>query len=135
MEILVPVPLYNVKTEFLNIVIILTAFFIFFLELWTKKFVFYEMFRSVAGELRCVEVELSNTGPVGAGNIHLVSRTPGLLSFGKKTNAETGSLYEFPLVERNQAPLRLVQEDGTVSQARRIYVTIMFILTILTGLL
>jgi hypothetical protein len=82
-----------------------------------------------------VEVELSNTGPVGAGNIHLVSRTPGLLSFGKKTNAETASLYEFPLVERNQAPLRLVQEDGTVSQARRIYVTIMFILTILTGLL
>jgi hypothetical protein len=95
----------------------------------------YQMVVSVAGELRCVEVELSNTGPVGAGNIHLVSRTPGLFSFGKKTNAETASLYEFPLVERNQAPLRLVQEDGTVSQARKIYVTKTLILTILMGLM
>ena len=69
-----------------------------------------------SGELRCIEIELRNTGPVGAANIHLVSRTAGLLSFGKKTTGPTAGLFEFPLVERSQPPLRLVQEDGTVSQ-------------------
>jgi hypothetical protein len=71
------------------------------------------------GELRCVEVELTNSGPVAAANIHLVSRTPGLLSFGKKAASDPASLFEFPLVEKNQAPLRLVQEDGTVTQVKK----------------
>ena len=59
---------------------------------------------------------------MGAANIHLVSTTPGLLSFGKKAVPEIagdgggGPLFEYPLVERSQPPFRLTQEDGTVSQ-------------------
>ncbi len=64
-------------------------------------------------------MELTNSGPVAAANIHLVSRTPGLLSFGKKAASDPASLFEFPLVEKNQAPLRLVQEDGTVTQVKK----------------
>ena len=70
----------------------------------------------VTGELRCCELELSNSGPVAMGRLHLVSQTPGLLSFGKKSGEEEKSLYDFPLIEDNGHQFRRQNEDGTVDQ-------------------
>jgi len=67
------------------------------------------------GELRCCELELSNTGPVAMGRLYLVSQTPGLVSFGKKREEEK-SLYDFPLIEDSGHQFRRQNEDGTVDQ-------------------
>jgi len=72
------------------------------------------------GELRCCELELKNTGPVAMGSVHLVSQTPGLLSFGKKKKGDKdqqkSSLYDFPLVQDNSSQFKRHREDGTVEQ-------------------
>ena len=74
----------------------------------------------VLGELRCCELELKNTGPVAMTSLHLVSQTPGLLSFGRrKGGEEERSLYDFPLIEDGGQHFKKQREDGTVEQVRR----------------
>ena len=65
------------------------------------------------GELRCVEMELQNAGPVSLTNLHLVSTSPGILSLGKP---RPKPFFEFPLLAKNEAPLKIIREDGTVAQ-------------------
>jgi len=73
----------------------------------------------VQGELRCCELELKNTGPVAMTSLHLVSQTPGLLSFGrKKVGEEERSLFDFPLIEDGGQHFKKQREDGTVEQVR-----------------
>jgi len=68
-----------------------------------------------SGELRCVEMELQNAGPVSLTNLHLVSTSPGILSLGKPRPMP---FFEFPLLAKNEAPLKIIREDGTVAQTR-----------------
>jgi len=70
------------------------------------------------GEMRCCELELVNTGQVTMTNVHLVSMSPGLLSFGHSTNddKEPRSLFEFPLIEDSCAEFRHVTPDGRTVQ-------------------
>ena len=70
----------------------------------------------VAEELMSCELELENTGPVAMGRLHLVSQTPGLLSFGKKSGEEEKSLFDYPLIEDSGHQFRRQNEDGTVDQ-------------------
>ena len=44
--------------------------------------------------MRCCELELVNTGQVTMTNVHLVSMSPGLLSFGHSTNDDKVQLIE-----------------------------------------
>ena len=53
-------------------------------------------------------------------SLHLVSQTPGLLSFGrKKVGEEERSLFDFPLIEDGGQHFKKQREDGTVEQVRR----------------
>lgn len=66
-----------------------------------------------SGELRCIELEMKNTSSVSMQNIHLVTTHPGLLSFGKSRQQP---LYEFPLLANSEPPMRVVMNDGSISQ-------------------
>ena len=78
--------------------------------------VILEMNSYLLGELRCVELELLNSGPVSLANLHLVSTSPGMLSLGKARSSSP--VFEFPLLTRNEAPLKKVLENGSISQVR-----------------
>ena len=69
------------------------------------------------GEMRCCELELRNTGPCDMTRVFLACQTPGLLSFGKRKETETG-LFEFPLIQDTspQSQFRRKTEDGRVVQ-------------------
>ena len=66
------------------------------------------------GEVRCCELELSNVGPVDMSRVHLISGTPGLVSFGVQRQNDNESLFEHPLLE--DPVFRVRREDGVVEQ-------------------
>ena len=70
----------------------------------------------LAGELKCLELELRNTGSKPLDSLHLASHTPGLTSFGKRSDLSGKSLFELPLVEDQGEEFRKRQEDGSVEQ-------------------
>ena len=70
------------------------------------------------GELRCIELDIKNSGSVGLKNIHIISTVPGLFSFGKPRSL---SMFEYPLLEKQYSPLRVLQENGSVSQVTKLY--------------
>ena len=70
----------------------------------------------LAGELKCLELELRNVGTKPLDSLHLVSHSPGLTSFGKRSDLSGESLFELPLVEDQGEEFRRRQEDGSVEQ-------------------
>ena len=70
------------------------------------------------GEMHCCELELRNTGPCDMTRVYLACQTPGLVSFGKRKETETTSLFEFPLIQDTspQSQFRRKTEDGRVVQ-------------------
>ena len=68
--------------------------------------------------MRCCELELRNTGPCDMTRVYLACQTPGLVSFGKRKETETTSLFEFPLIQDTspQSQFRRKTEDGRVVQ-------------------
>jgi len=69
------------------------------------------------GELRCIELDIKNVGSMGLKNLHIVSTVPGIFSFGKPRSQ---SMFEYPLLEKQYPPLRILKEDGSVSQVQMI---------------
>merc|ERR1719370_2186125 len=70
----------------------------------------------LTGELKCLELHLRNIGSKPLDSLHLVSHTPGLTSFGKRSDLSGKSLFELPLVEDQGEEFRKRQEDGSVEQ-------------------
>ena len=70
----------------------------------------------LAGELKCLELELRNIGSKPLDSLYLVSHAPGLTSFGKRSDLSGESLFELPLVEDQGEEFRKRQEDGSVEQ-------------------
>ena len=69
------------------------------------------------GEMRCCELELSNSGPCDMTRVFLACQPPGLLSFGKRREGEAGGrLFEFPLIQDPSPQFRRQTEDGRVVQ-------------------
>ena len=70
----------------------------------------------LTGELKCLELHLRNIGSKPLDSLHLVSHTPGLTSFGKRSDLSGQSLFELPLIEDQGEEFRKRQEDGSVEQ-------------------
>ena len=65
------------------------------------------------GELRCLDLFLTNCGSVPINRLYLISHSPGLISFGKQPDQPAGpkSLFDFPVI--TDSSLSEVAENGS----------------------